>query len=72
MWHLWRFRPRPFLKPWKWRRAYYAWRVETYTGIPAAEVSWRVVWDLLRQPQYRSAMRRYARWLGRMRRWRGR
>ena len=67
MWHLWRFRPRPLLKPWKWRRAYYAWRVETYTGIPAARVSWGVVWDLLRQPQHRRALRRYARWLGRVR-----
>ena len=68
--HLWRFRPRPFLKPWKWRGAYYAWRVETYAGIPSAEVSWRIVLDLLRQPQHRRALRRYIRWLGRM--WRSR
>ena len=69
---LWRFRPRPFLKPWKWRRAYYAWRVETYTGIPAGEVSFRAVLDLLCQPEYRRALRRYIVWLGRMRRLRGR
>ena len=68
--HLWRFRPRPFLKPWRWRWAYYAWRVETYAGIPAAGVSWRLVRDLLRQPRHRRALRRYARWLGRMRRFR--
>ena len=70
--YLWLLRPRPFLKPWKWRRAYYAWRVETYTGIAAEDVSWRVVLDLLRQPQYRRALLRYASWLGRMRRLRGR
>ena len=70
--HLWRLRPRPFLKPWKWRRAYYAWRVETYTGIAAEEVSWRVVVGLLRGPENRRALRRYAAWLGRMRRLRGR
>lgn len=72
MWQLLRFRPRPFLKPWKWRRAYYAWRVETYTGIPAEEVSWRAVLDLLRQPEHRGALRRYVAWLSRMRRLRGR
>ena len=70
--HLWRLRPRPFLRPWKWRRGYYAWRVETYTGIPADKVSWREVRDLLRQPQYRRALLRYAAWLGRMLRSRGR
>ena len=69
---LWCFRPRPFLKPWKWRRTYYAWRVETYTGIPAEQVSWRDVLGLLRHPPYRRALRRYASWLGRMRRLRGR
>jgi len=69
---LWRFRPRPFLKPWKWRWAYYAWRVETYAGVPAAAVSWRLVWDLLLQPRHRRAVWRYARWLGRMRRFRNR
>lgn len=72
MWHLWRFRPRPFLKPWKWRGAYYTWRVETYAGIPAAEVSRHVVLDLLRHPQHRRALRRYVRWLGRMRHFRTR
>lgn len=69
---LWRLRPRPFLRPWKWRRGFYAWRVETYTGVRADEVSWRVVLDLLRQPQYRRALRRYAAWQGRMLRLRGR
>ena len=72
MLQLWRFRPRPFLKPWKWRRAYYAWRVETYTGIPAEQVSLRAVLDLLYQPEYRRALRQYVAWLGRMRRLRGR
>ena len=72
MWHLWRFRPRPFLKPWNWCWAYYAWRVETYAGIPAAEVSWRTALDLLRQPRHRRALWRYVRWLGRMRRFRAR
>ena len=52
--------------------AYYAWRVETYTGIAAEEVSWRVVMGLLRGSENRRALRRYAAWLGRMRRLRGR
>ena len=26
--------------PWRWPWRYYAWRLETYTGIPASEVTW--------------------------------
>jgi hypothetical protein len=66
MWHLWRFRPRPLCQPWKWPWHYYAWRVETYTGIPAAEVTWRTVLTFFWQPQYRRACKRYVRWLKQM------
>jgi hypothetical protein len=68
MWHLWRFHPRPFWRPWKWSWRYYAWRLETYTGIPAQEV--RTLMAFLIQPEYRRALWRYARWLGMMQRWR--
>ena len=66
--HLWQFRPRPLWAPWKWPWRYYAWRLETYTGIPAADVTWRTFVSFLRQPQHRHAFRRYVRWLGLMQR----
>jgi hypothetical protein len=68
MWRLWRFRPRPFWQPWKWSWRYYAWRLETYTGIPAQEVTWRTFLSFLGQPAHRRALRRYVRWLGLMQR----
>jgi len=68
MWHLWRFRPRPLCRPWQWPWRYYAWRLETYTGIPASEVRWRTLLTFFRQPQHRRAFRRYIRWLRQMRR----
>ena len=68
MWQLWRFRPRPFLQPWKWSGQYYAWRLETYSGISMHEVTWRTLVDYFRQPQHRQALRRYRRWLSQMRR----
>ena len=68
MWGLWRFRPRPLWQPGKWPWRYYAWRLETYTGIPMHTVTWRTFVAFLRQPQHRRALRRYARWLGHMRR----
>jgi hypothetical protein len=68
MWHLWRFCPRPLLQPWKWSWRYYAWRMETYSGIPMHEVTWRTFIAFLRQPKQRRAVRRYARWVGRMHR----
>jgi hypothetical protein len=42
--------------------------METYAGIPMHEVTWRTFIAFLRQPEQRRAMRRYARWVGRMRR----
>jgi len=41
--------------------------METYSGIPMYEVTWRTFIAFLRQPQQRRAMRRYARWVGQMR-----
>lgn len=70
MWYLWYFRPRPLWPPRKWPWHYYAWRLETYTGIPAAEVTWRTLLACARQPQQRRAFWRYVRWLGQMHRWR--
>ncbi|MBM3224840.1 MAG: hypothetical protein FJZ47_13685 [Candidatus Tectomicrobia bacterium] len=68
MWHLWRLRPRPLWPPRQWPWQYYAWRVETYTGIPASEVTWQTFLAFLRQPQQRRALWRYIRWLRHMRR----
>lgn len=68
MWHLWRFRPRPFLQPWRWPWHYYAWRLETYAGIPATAVTWRVMLAFFRQRHYRRAFWQYTRWLSDMQR----
>jgi hypothetical protein len=68
MWHLWRFRPRPLWPPGQWPWHYYAWRLETYTGIPASEVTWQTLLRFFRQPQHRRAFWRYVRWLRQMRR----
>jgi hypothetical protein len=70
MWRLWRLRPRPLWPPWRWPWRYYAWRLETYTGIPASEVTWHTFLTFVRQPQHRRAFWRYVRWLKQMRRWR--
>ena len=66
MWHLWRFRPRPLLQPWKWNIRYYAWRYETYAGKPAREITFRSFWVFLQDPQSRHALCRYTRWLAHM------
>lgn len=68
MWRLWRFRPRPLWQPWKWSWRYYAWRFETYTGVPAQDVTWRTVLAYMLQAEHRQAFRRYVRWLGHMQR----
>ena len=68
MWHLWRLRPRPLWPPWRWPWRYYAWRLETYTGIPASEVTWHTFLTFFRQPPHRRAFWRYVRWLRQMRR----
>lgn len=66
MWQLWRFRPRPLLHPSRWPWQYYAWRLETYTGVPAASVDWRLMLRFFRHPAYRQAFWRYVRWLRQM------
>ncbi len=68
LWHLWHFRPRPLLRPWRWPWHYYAWRLETYSGISAADVTWRELLAFFRQRQHRRAFWRYVRWLGHIRR----
>ena len=68
MWHLWRLRPRPLWPPWRWPWHYYAWRLETYTGIAASEVTWHTLLTFFRQPHHRRAFWRYVRWLKQMRR----
>jgi hypothetical protein len=55
-------------QPWKWSWRYYAWRLETYAGIPAPEVTWRTFLSLFSQPAYRRALWHYVRWLGLMQR----
>ena len=65
---LWTLRPRPLLQPWNWPWRYYAWRLETYAGIPAHEVTWRTFVTFVRQPAHRRALYRYLRWVGHMRR----
>jgi hypothetical protein len=68
MWRLWRFRPRPFWQPWHWSGRYYAWRLETYSGVPAHEVTWRTFFSFFWRQEHRRALRRYVRWLGMMER----
>ena len=68
MWQMWRFRPRPLLRPQKWPWHYYAWRFETYAGLPMQDVTWRTVWRFVQEPQQRRALYRYIRWVGHMRR----
>lgn len=68
----WALRPRPWWRPDQWPWRYYAWRLETYTGIPASEVTPRTLFHFLCQPESRRALWRYARWVRRMdtlRRW---
>ena len=66
--HLWKFRPRPFFKPWAWGLSieYYRWRVETYTGIKSSKVTWRTMLALARERKNRKALWRYVGWLDRM------
>lgn len=69
--HLCRFRPRPLGQPWKWPWHYYAWRMETYSGVPMHDVTWRTFVSFFSQSEHRRAVRRYARWvkqMGRLRR----
>jgi hypothetical protein len=44
--------------------------LETYTGLPAHEVTWRTFVAFFCRPQQRRAFWRYVRWLGLMQRWR--
>lgn len=48
-----------------WRSAYLRWRVETYTGIPAQQISWRDIVRLV--PRERAQMWRFLSWVGKMR-----
>ena len=53
-------------RQWPWH--YYAWRLETYAGIPMHKVTWRTLVAFLRDPVHRRAFIRYLRWVGQMRR----
>lgn len=61
LWHATRgYRLRP------WRSPYLRWRIETYWGIPAAEIGFSEFWDFLRRR--RRDWVRYLGWVSRMRR----
>ena len=47
-----------------WRSPYLRWRLETYWGIPAAEIDFRIFWRFVWQ--HRAELMRYARWADRM------
>ncbi len=55
---IWRLSRGYRLRPWK--SPYLRWRIETYAGIPAAQIDfvrfWRFVW------KHRADLLRYARW----------
>ena len=57
----WRLRPRPWYAPWR-ALPYYRWRIETFTGIAAQDVTWKVCLDLVSQHEHRKALRRYIVW----------
>jgi hypothetical protein len=43
-----------------------AWRYETYTGMPATDITYRAFLDFLQDAHLRHALRRYVRWLAHM------
>ena len=47
-----------------WRSPYLRWRMETYWGTPAGEISFRDFWRFLWRQ--RADVLRYLRWAGRM------
>jgi hypothetical protein len=49
-----------------WRSPYLRWRIETYSGIPATQVTFRCFWEFAWQE--RASLLRYLRWAGRMNR----
>ena len=47
-----------------WRSPYLCWRIETYWGIPADRITFRVFRDFV--GEHRRELLRYLRWAGRM------
>jgi hypothetical protein len=59
---LWRLTRGYRLRP--WRSPYLRWRIETYWGLHAGEISFAQFWSLMWRQ--RREMLRYLRWAGRM------
>ena len=60
---LWRATRGYRLAPWK--SPYLRWRIETYAGIPADQIDFKVFWRQMWR--YRKDLLRYLRWADRMR-----
>ena len=50
---------------WPWRSPYLRWRMETYGGLDANDITFMGFWNLVWTE--RRELRRYLRWAGRMR-----
>lgn len=50
----------------RWR--YYRWRLETYTGMPADDITWHTVMRFIQCRPFRQACWRFLRWRRQMRR----
>jgi hypothetical protein len=61
---LWRMSKGYRLRP--WQSPYLRWRMETYAGLHAEQITSQVFWRFLRDN--RSELLRYLRWAGRMNR----
>jgi hypothetical protein len=61
---LWRLTKGYRLTP--WRSPYLRWRIETYSGIPAADVDFKTFWRF--SWRQRQEFIRYLRWARRLRR----
>ena len=59
---LWRLTRGYRLRP--WRSPYLRWRMETYWGLHAEEITFGVFWGLMWRQKWE--MLRYLRWAGRM------
>ena len=59
---LWRLTRGYRLRP--WRSPYLLWRLETYWGLHAGEITFGQFWELMWRQRWE--MLRYLRWVGRM------
>jgi hypothetical protein len=51
-----------------WRSPYLRWRIETYSGLPAAQIGFTEFWSFLWKERKRLA--RFLGWVGEMEAWR--